>query len=60
MPVDDRQVLAVHENTLIPLQEAKARQAAEEERSRRQWEEQLAYQSLGKYLCFLFIDNSMI
>ncbi|XP_067937083.1 activin receptor type-2A-like [Watersipora subatra] len=44
MPTEAGQDMAVHENTLIPLNEAKARQAAEEERFRRQWEDTMSTQ----------------
>ena len=47
MPTEAGQDMAVHENTLIPLNEAKARQAAEEERFRRQWEDTLSTQPTG-------------
>lgn len=49
--------MAVHENTLIPLEEAKARQAADMERSRRQWEAQLqANQPAGMFATGLTVN----
>ena len=59
--LDDDVELAVHENTLIPIEEAKARKAAEEERCRRLWEESQQQSQPGLCdLCHILLHSQYV
>lgn len=53
--LDDDHNKAVHENTLMSLEEAKARKAAEEERSRRLWEETQQQNQTGQFILLISV-----